>query len=432
MRNKKKVVAFIGLVFVLLAVFFTTRNLEFSDVFTYFSFLRLGKPAASAPTQTSSPSPAATPGHQASNEQHLAYLKENDLWIMNYPDGQSLQLTQNGDIKSFAWAPSGDSIVTYHGDKFCFYHAGSLSSCIDIDLPSGQGEFSSEIAWSPDQTRLVLWNTEDYGRQQEKIGWIIVDLQIDSPKILKIIDPYLWMDPNPNLASDFEDKGILGEPLFLADGTLIGSLTSRGMCGSGRCHYSLYEFDFQSQKFSPYLSNQLNGMAGGKNLALTRDGKHMANHATFHAGCASYTAYYERYTFETEKEVSYQFEQECIHEQALSPHGASAVLARGAACTINNEKLWAVDCGLEEAIEVYSMQLLDFDTNTRTDLIPGLFPDISPDGNYLSFLSCLAQASNNQWRTTSSPPPKIYVMDLSTPNRSITFIDVGKSPRWRP
>lgn len=382
-------------------------------------------------TPSPSPAPTVSPATPTSapRDQQLAFLKEDDVCLVDVPDGNPIQLTHSGDIAAFAWSPDGERIATSNGHSLRFVeHDGSSTiPCMDLGADSFQSTKRHQIIWSPDQQHIIIWNAV----LSDSDGWLIISLAGTSPS-LHIVDTAAWgltMFPPSDLG------GYTYQPLFLPDGTLIGTLSHPALCGSGGCPHELYQFDLQMQRFIRHPigdSEFFKYGYGGGTLVLSADGRVLLNFRRHHKGCAYYTTYVGVFYLDTGNELEFSFVQDAFYELALSPDGSNAIIARGVGCNSENQREWAMDCGLSEYFEIYTMQLWDLQANLRTDLVPGLSIDWALDSSRIAFRSCLAQTQNSQWEPTSSGPPWIFIMEPTGDHSSIVPILDGLSPAWRP
>lgn len=358
--------------------------------------------------------------------QQLAFLKNGNVWLVEVPTGNPARLTDSGDVQSFAWSADGERIATYHGHSLCFteYDATSTTPCISLDIQTTQTPRHSQMIWSPDQQHIVIWNLDT----RDPDGWFLVTLG-DPASVLYIADPVDW---GLALAPEDERPGYLGQPLFLPDGTLIGTLTHQWLCGSGGCEHQLNQFDWLTQRFTPHPINDSGFFNKRDGLGLSANGQVLVSFGTFHVGCGHYTTYVDVLDLESGSGLKFSFEQEHFYDLALSPDGVRAVAARGVGCNSENEDDWSMNCGLLDEFEVYAMQLWDFESGLREDLLPGLSPQWSPNGSHIAFRSCLAQTPAGIWESTSSGPPYIFIMDSATTGFNIVPVAEGSSPAWRP
>ena len=361
----------------------------------------------------------------------LAYLKNSDLWVVDLPGSKLRQLTQSGDIISFVWAWDGTRLATFNGEEICFVQQdGSVrTACLSVGLNAEQAKVSLQMVWSPDQRHIVLWNPVNPW-DEGAIGWLIVALD-GSSTTWRIQDPVDW---GLSMAPNNEPGGIVGRPLFLADGTLVGTLTHRWMCGSGGCHYQLFKFDLQAGGFSPYPNKPEEGWSEGIALALSSDHQKLINYGTFFSSRETYTTFMDIFDPATQTRTLFSLDQEAINGLALSPDASKSVISRAAGCSIENQATWATVCGLSQGFDIYTMQAWDLSTNQRIDLMPGIWPGWSPDGEWISFNSCLEAQSGGGWTSSANASPAIYLMGIGelTANSSLTLIDSGSNPTWRP
>jgi len=385
-------------------------------------------PNTATPTNTRSPTrlPTFTPVANDTTRQ-LAYLRDGNLWRVTTPYELPIKLTNEGDLLSFAWAPDGRRIATYNGRRLCLLRLdGSLSeACIDLGLTSSQRDIPRQIAWSPDQKTITLWNSYNPW-DSDALGWLV--LWIDGSGMLyRIADPMDW---GAELSSSNQRGGITGEALYLPDGVLVGTLTHSQFCGSGGCTYQLYDFDLTPPNFDPYPNYPPLGWSGGESLDLSSNGKWLANFNVVHEGCETYTSTVDSYHLQTHERRWYSLEQKALHDLSLSPNGDQAVISRTTGCSSENVQTWPSDCGLNQAYDVLSMQIWDLQDNERRELLPGLYPDWSPDGSWIVFQSCLMLDDFGNWQTTSSGSPSIFL--ISPDSGRIIRIAEGGSPAWRP
>ena len=136
----------------------------------------------------------------------------------------------------------------------------------------------------------------------------------------------------------------------------------------------------------------------------------------------------------TQTRTLFSLDQEAINGLALSPDASKSVITRAAGCSSENQATWATVCGLSQGFDIYTMQAWDLSTNQRIDLMPGIWPGWSPDGEWISFNSCLEAQSGGGWTSSANASPAIYLMGIGelTANSSLTLIDSGSNPTWRP
>jgi hypothetical protein len=374
----------------------------------------------------SSEQPALPPTLPPSGGPQLAFLKDGDVWLLDQPTGQPYPLTVAGDILSFAWSPDGQRLVIFNGHSLCFFHSdGSVrTACMELGLDDTQAQVPRHLVWSPDQRWIVLWNSVNPW-DEGAIGWLIVGLDTAN-EMYRIQDPVDW---GASLAPNNEPGGFTGQPVFLPDGKLVGTLTHRYLCSEGGCHYQLYEFNFETKSLVPYPNKPQEGWSEGQRLVLSDDGRVLTNFGTFFFGCDSFVTFVDAFELANQSRKSYNLEGQAMADLALSPDMKSGVFARTAGCLSQGAIAWNQACGLYPGFEVYTMQLWDLVSNAMRDLPAGINPDWSPDGQWIVFSSCLAQGSNGSWDPSADTPASVYVMDLKG---SLTPISTGNTPSWRP
>jgi len=394
--------------------------------------LRLSRIVEPSPTPEPSPilAPSPTPAPPPRGRQ-LAFLQAGDVWLVAVPDGEPEQLTHSGEVVSFAWAPDGERIAAFDGELLCIGQpeGKTVEGCVEVGTNANQSTVQRQLVWSPDQKSILIWNTENPW-DAEAVGWYVVSLGETGavlPAVLSIDDPVMW---GADVSGENESGGVTGEPLFLPDGTLLGTVTHSRVCGSGGCKYALFEFDPQARRFSPSTLTTSSDL--GEDLELSANGRVVANLATFHSGCETYTTRVQALDLGTGEQRSFDFEQEAFNELALSPDGRQAVVARGPGCSSETNRMWAVECGLAEFFEVYAMDLWDLGSGQRTPLVPGVGPQWALDGSAVTFRSCLAQTPDGRWSATPSGPPWIFVVEPMADDASIVPVAQGSDPAWRP
>jgi hypothetical protein len=216
------------------------------------------QPAATAPpTQPTQPSSGAAPAGP-----QLAFLHDGDIWLLDHPGGEAYQLTIAGDLLSFAWSPDGERLAAFNGTSLCFFQRdGSIrTACLELGLDEQQSQVERAIVWSPNQNWIVLWNPNNPW-DEDTIGWVVVALDTTNA-MWRIQDPVDW---GAALAPNNEPGGVTGQPLFLADNRLVGTLTHRYLCASGGCRYQLFEFDLNSLSptFTPFPNQPEEGWSEG-------------------------------------------------------------------------------------------------------------------------------------------------------------------------
>ncbi len=357
----------------------------------------------------------------------LAYLYQGDLYLVSVPSGSPTRLTTTSDILNFAWAPGGNKIATYTGQSLCFvFRDGSQAlECIDLGLTAEQALIERQISWSPEENSIVLWNSVN-PQDENAIGWLIINLD-GSNDILRTEDPVDW---GLALAPNNDPGGITGQALYLMDGTLVGTMTHRWLCGSGGCHYQLFQFDISERRFSAFANNPDEGFSEGQNLVLSQDGKLLVNFGTFMFSCEDYFTFIDIYNLETQTRNIFNLKQEAISDLTLSPDSAFAVVARTSACNKPDQTSWASVCGLTPGYDVYPMQIWEFANDQRTDVVSGISPAWSSNGSWLAFNSCLVNDPNGNWVSSESSIPEIFVRSFL--DGAIIKIGEGINPAWRP
>jgi WD40-like Beta Propeller Repeat len=381
--------------------------------------------ATAAPPSESEPLPAP-PTLPPSGGPQLAFLKDQDVWLLDQPTGQPYPLTVAGDILNYAWSPDGQRLVTYNGRSLCFFHSdGSVrTACLDLGLDANQAQIPRNVIWSPDQRWIVLWNSLNPW-DEGAIGWLIVSLDT-SNEMYRIQDPVDW---GASLAPNNEAGGFTGQPVFLDDGKLVGTLTHRYLCSEGGCHYQLYEFNFETKSLVPYPNKPQEGWSEGLKLVLSDDGRSLTNFGVYFFGCDSYVTFADSFNLSSQDRVSYNLENQAMIDLALSPDAKTGVFARTAGCLNQDSVAWSQTCGLFPGFEVYTMQYWDLAGGKIRDLPTGINPDWSPDGQLIAFNSCLVINADGAWEPSANTPTSIYLLDL---NDNLTSISTGSMPSWRP
>jgi WD40-like Beta Propeller Repeat len=386
------------------------------------------QPTGQPGTGTETPAlPTAAPTNPPPAGPQLAFLKDKDIWLLDQPGGQPYQLTVAGDILSFAWAPGGERLAAFNGKTLCIVNRdGSVrTACLDLGLNEIQSQIERQIIWSPDSNWIVLWNPVNPW-DEGAIGWYIIALD-SSGSTYRIEDPVDW---GASLAPNNEAGGITGQPVFLINGQLVGTLTHRYLCGASGCHYQLYEFNFNARSFAPYPNKPEEGWSEGQTLALSQDGRFLVNFGTFFSGCESFTTFMDAFDLAASSRKSYDLAQEALAGIALSPDMFQAVISRISGCGSQDQTYWNQTCGLSQGFEVFPMQTWDLAEDQRSDLPPGLAPVWSPDGAWLAFRSCLAQGSQGDWQSDAATPASIYLLEIAT--GKVTSVTQGTQPAWRP
>lgn len=355
----------------------------------------------------------------------LAFLREGDIWLLDNPDSQSYQLTFAGDILSFAWSPDGERLAAFNGRSLCIFHRdGSIrTGCLELGLNETQSQIERRIVWSPDQHWIVLWNPVNPW-DEDSIGWLIVALDTTNA-MYRIQDPVDW---GASLAPNNEIGGITGQPIFLSDNRLIGTLTHRYLCSSGGCHYHLFEFNLNQPGFTPYPNNPQEGWSEGQNLVLSKDGRTLTNYGAFFLSCESYITFVDNFDLSTQSRQTFNLEQQAVAGLAFSPDHQVGILARTAGCSSPDQAPWNQTCGLSQGFEVFSMQRWELASGEFSDLPAGIAPSWSSDGQWIAFQSCLEERNGN-WEPDANAPSSIYIIDTSG---TVMVVSPGAMPAWRP
>lgn len=358
----------------------------------------------------------------------LAFLKNGDLWLVELPQIEPRRLTSSSDLLTFAWSPDAAQIATFNGHSLCFVDPSGeqTSECFGMGLTGEQSIIPRGIVWSPNQKTIVLWNLANPWDDQA-LGWLVVPL--DAPQdIVRIADP---LEFGFTLEQEQVPGGFTGQPLFLEDGTLTGTLSHRQECGSGGCRYQLYVFDVAERKFSPYPNNPEEGWSEGQNLVLSPDGKLLANFGTFFSECDSYVTFADTYELSTGLRKAFNLELEAITSLDFSPDAKRAVISRVSGCASPPEQAsWDRSCGLSQGFDTFPLQIWDFEEGAREDYFPGVSPDWSPGRDWIAFRSCLAESASGLYEPSPSGPPSIYVLELAT--GELILIGEGLNPAWSP
>jgi hypothetical protein len=357
----------------------------------------------------------------------LAFLKDGDIWIVDKPGSEPYPLTVAGDIIGFTWAPNGERLAAFNGHTLCFFQRdGSVrTACLDLGLNEEQAAIERRLILSPDQRWIVLWNPEN-PQETGTIGWMIVAL--DTSNIMyRIQDPIDW---GAELTKDKSPGGFTGVPIFLPDGRLIGTLSHREFCESVNCRYQLFEFVLQDHTFVPFTNTSENHLGEGPGIELSKDGRFLINFGTFYSDCSDYIASIEVLNLENEIANMYEFENTAVIGLTFDPDMQQAILARSSGCINPDLKTWSTICGLATGIEILPMQLWKPEENSHSDLLPGISPTWSPDGEWIAFESCLVKDETGEWQTSELAPPVVYLTNPG--NTEIIEIQSGAQPQWQP
>jgi hypothetical protein len=371
--------------------------------------------------------PEVTPSEIPPAGPTLAFLKDGDIWFLDEPGSQPYPLSVAGDILSFTWAPGGERLAAFNGKTLCFINRdGSVrTACLDLGLNEAQSKIERRLLLSPDQRWVMLWNPFN-PQEAGSIGWMIVAL--DTSNIMyRIEDPVEWgaaLDPNN------EPGGFTGQPIFLANDQLVGTLTHHNLCAASGCHYQLFQFELNNKTFSPYPSDPVQGFSEGAALLLSQDGRVLANFGAFITDCDHYSTAIDTLDLSAEARQTYNLDKEALIDLTFNPAMDRAILARRSSCSNPTQNTWASTCGLYKDFDLLTMQLWTIASNERKDLYPGLMPAWSPDGKWTAFQSCLAKDNTGAWAPSEKAPAGIYLIDPAT--GELSLVSDGASPQWRP
>ena len=386
--------------------------------------------AVSSESSTIEPYPAATleatPGEIPTAGPTLAFLKEGDIWLLDEPGGQPYPLSITGDIISYTWAPGGERLAAFNGKTLCFINRdGSVrTACLDLGLNETQSKIERRLLLSPDQRWVVLWNPIN-PQDEGAIGWMIVAL--DTSNIMyRIEDPVDW---GADLVPDNEPGGFTGQPIFLSNDQLVGTLTHRNLCDSSGCHYQLFQFDLTNKTFLPYPNKPEEGFSEGVSLLLTQDYRFLTNFGAFITDCDNFFTAVDTFDLSSQARQTYNLDKEALVDLALDPAMDQAILARCSSCSDPGQTSWASTCGLYQGPNLLPMQLWTITSNERKDLYPGLMPAWSPDSQWTAFQSCLAKNDAGTWVPSEKAAVGVYLLDTTT--GKLSLVSDGASPQWR-
>ncbi len=387
--------------------------------------------AAINATSTVLPAPVVTaqvlPSEIPSAGPTLAFLKDKDIWLLDEPGSQPYPLSVAGDIVSFTWASGGERLAAFNGKTLCFINRdGSVrTACLDLGLNDAQSKIERRLLLSPDQRWVVLWNPTN-PQDEGAIGWMVVAL--DTSNIMyRIEDPVDWgaaLDPNN------EPGGFTGQPIFLADDQLVGTLTHRNLCDASGCHYQLFQFDLNNKTFSPYPKDPEEGFSEGESLFLSQDGQVLANFGAFIDDCDNYSTLVDTFDLTSQTRQTYTLDKEALIDLAFNPAMDQAIFARRTSCSNPGQAAWASTCGLYQGFDLLTMQLWTIASDEHKDLYPGITPTWSPDGRWAAFQSCLAKDATGAWAPSEKAAAGIYLIDPVTGD--LRLVSDGASPEWRP
>lgn len=379
-------------------------------------------PAAAQPTALPpSPEAAAPTGGPV-----LAYLFEGNLWVLDAPQAEPRPLTRSAGARTFVWAPDGTRLAFYTGRLLCFTALadGEITGCIDLGLNDYQASIDRQLAWSPDQRYLVLWNATNPW-DEGALGWVIINL--DSPQQTWVIeDPVDW---GASLSPNNDPGGITGQPIFLPDGSLLGALSHRWLCSAGGCHYYLYQFNFATGSFQPYPNKPEEGWSEGQRLLLSTSGRLLLNFASFGESCQDTVSFVDLFDLGSTGRQAFSLSGERLLGAALDPSASQLILARQNICSPSTNS-WASSCGLAEGLDLLPMQSWNLASGERRDFLPGLEPTWSPDGAWVAFRSCLTAGEQGGLVPSGTIAPAIYLWNLAS--GAVVQVGPGEAPAWKP
>ena len=386
-------------------------------------------PTTPAFLATAYPPPTAegAPGIIPETGPALAFLQDGDIWILDQVGSEPYPLTVAGDILGFTWSPTGERLAAFNGHTLCFYYRdGSVrSACLDLGLDDEQAAVERRLALSPDQRWIVLWNPVN-AQDEDAIGWMIVALDTTND-MFRIGNPVEW---GAALTPENEPGGFTGQPIFLPDGRLIGTLSHQTLCEANGCSYQLFTFDLQNRAFTPFADQSEEGFLAGLYLDLSRDGGQLINYGTTFAGCETYATTVNTFDLASSGRQTQQLDGDALVGLSFDPSMGQAVIARTSGCINPDLVNWATTCGLSEGVEVQPMQMWKPADPQRSDLVPGTMPRWSPDGNWVAFRSCLAQDASGVWGPSETDPPAIFL--INPENGEILAVQEGTLPEWQP
>jgi len=358
----------------------------------------------------------------------LAFLKNGDIWLLDGPGTEPYPLTIAGDILGFSWTPDGERLIAYNGGSLCFYHRdGSIrTACLELGLNAVQALVERRLVISPDQRWVVLWNPS-MPQESEEIGWIVVAL--DTSNIMyRIQDPVDW---GATFGESITPGGFTGQPAFLADGRLLGTLSHSALCANSNCNYSLFEFDLIDHQFNSIEPKSGSEFSFGSGLTLVGGGLTVANVVQTIQSCEVFASSVNLVNFQPESIKTFPMDGLLIQDISFNPDLNLAVFSNFLACKNDSEPvLWQDACGLASEYQVLPIQLWDINSSTRQDLFPGLKPEFSPDGLWVTFLSCLQQDDSGAWQPGESSPPNFYLYNIE--GETLQQIADGIYYEWRP
>ncbi len=384
-------------------------------------------PPASEQNYPLLPNLQVTPTFLPASGPALAFLKAGDIWLLDGPGSEPYPLTIAGDIKGFTWTPDGERIIAYNGKNLCFYHRdGSVrTSCLELGLTEEQAAVERRLVVSPDQRWVVLWNPESE-QTPGMIGWMILALDT-SNTMYRIEDPVDW---GASFSEGIIPGGFTGQPVFLRDGRLIGTLSHPTLCKELDCSFQLFEFDLLAKEFIQLGQDFGRAQSFGAGLTLVGDGFTLSNVFPSVQDCKQYSSMVYLIRFTTDAIQDFQMSQVNLKEIDLASDLGWGIFSHVSPCPSEDPDAWQAACGLDAEFDVLPMQSWESGTSNREDLYPGLSPKLSPDGKWLAFTSCLTQDSTGAWTTADLKQPEIFLYNLE--DEDLREVMEGKYFEWRP
>jgi len=117
-------------------------------------------PATEAPTQT--PRRTATASPSPEPVETLAFLRDGDIWLINADGTNQRQLTQLGDVESFAWVTSSELDVVTGGEAARHLLVELQGTVRELPFPgqtavnAGFTVVEARGSWSPDGTLYAV------------------------------------------------------------------------------------------------------------------------------------------------------------------------------------------------------------------------------------------------------------------------------------
>ena len=378
-------------------------------------------------SQITAPVPQITPTYLPASGPALAFLKNGDIWLLDEPGSEPYPLTIAGDILGFTWTPDGERLIAYNGTSLCFYQRdGSIrTACLELGLNEEQSSIERRLVISPDQRWVVLWNP---GIPQEpgSIGWMVVAL--DTSNIMyRIEDPVDW---GATFGDTIVPGGFTGQPVFLSDGRLLGTLSHPTLCSGDECNYLLFEFDLIDHQFVALKPGASSEFSFGAGVTLAGDGLTLVNLKSSIQDCEVFTTSVILVHFGPESVVEHPMDGLLIPDISFDRNQNLAVFSNTSACSPTNPVVWQKACGLEADSQVFPIRIWDLTASTQKELFPGLKPEFSPDEKWVAFLSCLTLDDLGEWKPGEASPPNIYLYQIE--EEKLLQITDGAVFEWRP